>query len=88
MEDEFILKQLKSFNLNIANMEATELSAFLDLARNIKQNDYLSAIDYVNTREKLVDKTALDRFKYLCGYLQRIKKIYQYQKNYGESDHK
>lgn len=83
MEDEFILEQLETFNLNIAEMEATELSAFLDLARNIKRNDYLSAVEYVNTRKKLSDKTALDKFKYLCGYLQKIKKIYQYQNNYG-----
>ncbi|KUK77199.1 MAG: hypothetical protein XD93_0480 [candidate division WS6 bacterium 34_10] len=88
MEDEYILKQLESFNLNIADMEATELSAFLDLARNIKQNDYLSAIDYVNTRRKLADRTAMDKFKYLCGYLQRIKKIYQYQNNYGKSNNR
>lgn len=84
MEDEFILKQLENLNVDITKMEATELSAFLDLAQNIKREDYLSAIDYVNTRRKLVDKSALDRFKYLCGYLQRIKKIYQYQNNYGK----
>lgn len=88
MEDEFILKQLENLNIDITSMEATELSAFLDLAQNIKESDYLSAIDYVNTRKKLTDRTALDRFKYLCGYLQRIKKIYQYQNNYEQSNQK
>lgn len=84
MKDEFILSQLKTFNLDITNVEATELSAFLDLAGKIREEDYLKAIDYVNTRTKLEDKSAWDKFKYLCGYLQRIKKIYQYQNSYGK----
>lgn len=88
MEDDFILQQLEILNINIVDMEATELSAFLDLAQNIKKEDYLSAIDYVRTRRKLEGKTALDKFKYLCGYLQRIKKIYQYQNNYEQSRQK
>lgn len=84
MKDEFILSQLKTFNLDIANVEATELSAFLDLAEKIKEDDYLKAIDFVNTRKNLEDRSAWDKFKYLCGYLQRIKKIYHYQDNYGK----
>jgi hypothetical protein len=84
MEDEFILQQLENLNIDITTMEATELSAFLDLTHDIKESDYRSAIAYVGSRRKLEDKTALDKFKYLCGYLQRVKKIYQYQNNYEQ----
>lgn len=84
MEDIDILKKLEKLNIDFTQLQAPEVSNFLDLAQNIKDSDYEYAIDFVSTREKLKDKTGMDRFKYLCGYLQRLKKVYQYQKDEEE----
>ena len=84
MKDEYILSKLEEINLDISNVEAHELSMFLDLTSYIKKEDYDTAIEYVVTRNNLKNVSAWDKFKYLCGYLQRIKKIYQYQNKNGQ----
>lgn len=88
MKDEYVLSKLSELNLDISSVEAYELSMFLDLASFIKKRDYDTAIEYVNTRNNLKNASAWDKFKYLCGYLQRIKKIYQYQNKNGQKNRK
>lgn len=84
MKEDYILSKLELFNLDISTVDVHELSQFLDLASHIKQEDYDIAIEFVLTRNNLKNVSAWDKFKYLCGYLQRIKKIYHYQKQYEQ----
>lgn len=85
MEEIHALSKLQELNLDIANLPVHELAQFLDLVSTIKTEDYETAINFVLTRKKLEDKPAFDKFKYLCGYLQKIKKIYHYQTQYGKT---
>lgn len=82
MSDIDILDRLVDLGLDIPKIPTAELSQFLDLVQFIKEQDYHDAVDFVLTRKNLELKTPVDKFKYLCGYLQKTKKIYHYKKLY------
>lgn len=89
MREEKILKKLQeAFNLNINNIPAHELSLFLVLVEEITDADLWEGIHYVLTRKKLEQKTAWDKFKYLCGYLQKVRKAYFLKESYRGSHKK
>lgn len=85
MNEEEALELLQEIPVDIGNIKPFEIAQFLDLISFIKKEDYKQAVDFVKTREKLKQSTDLDRFKYLCGSLQRVKKTYHYQNKYGKS---
>lgn len=82
MSDEYIVQQLENFNLDIRTLDGFELSQFLDLAHDIKKTDYDKGIEYVVTRRKLENTDPFGKFKYFCGYLQNLKKVYKLQNQY------
>ena len=79
MSEEYILSKLADFNLDISSVDGFELSQFLDLAMDIKKEDYDKGIEYVISRRKLENVDPFVKFKYFCGYLQKIKKVYRLQ---------
>jgi len=82
MDEEYILSKLESFNLDISRLDAFEISQFLDLAKDIKKEDYDKGIDFVLTRRNLEGVEPFGKFKYFCGYLQKIKRVYKLQNQY------
>lgn len=82
MDEEYILSKLESFNLDISRLDAFEISQFLDLAKDIKKEDYDKGIDFVLTRRNLEGVEPFGKFKYFCGYLQKIKRAYKLQNQY------
>jgi len=83
MQELGALKELAKLDMDIKNLPVHEISSFLDLALSVNEEDYLQAVDFVSGRDKLKSKTEIDRFKYLCGYLQRARRIYNYQNGVG-----
>lgn len=82
MDEEYILSKLEGFNLDISRLDAFEISQFLDLAKDIKKEDYDKGIDFVLTRRNLEGVEPFGKFKYFCGYLQKIKRVYKLQNQY------
>lgn len=85
MTDDFVISELDRLRFDLRSVSAFELVTFMELARQIKQQDFTDSIDYVASKEKLIDRQPIDRFKYLCGILYKIKKAYKYT-GYSESD--
>lgn len=82
MEEEYIISRLEDLGLDIGSVESFELSQFLDLTKGIKREDYDKGLEYVLTRRNLENVDAFNKFKYFCGYLQKIKRVYKLQHQY------
>jgi|GEM_PF-5934784 hypothetical protein len=82
MEEDYIISRLEDLGLDIGSVESFELSQFLDLTKDIKQEDYDKGLEYVLSRRNLENTDAFGKFKYFCGYLQKIKRVYKLQEQY------
>jgi len=86
MSEEYILSKLSDFNLDVANVDGFEIAQFLDLAKDIKRDDYDKGVDFVLTRRNLEGVDSFGKFKYFCGYLQKIKRVYKLQNQYQNGE--